>query len=465
MGMRLSLSMLVLLLVTPAVSLAQQEIMHKDVQARWGKVHDRVASRILSRRPVRRLSQAAVRRLVTSPENTDQSQKGRALIKNLVTTARHSGARRGVRRGYTSNDVEYRGKGLAARLGLKTGQSIRWNTKGARLEVKAETSGRVVISSRRHDRYLGALRKEVYRVVDKVVKDPTYQPTAKEQQRLALAPTDLRAEALARKGYKLRREQRGKGLKYELEVKGEQGLKAFAKVFGPAVSTYLPGSGHSQYIHNGWVVDFMFTGREPLRPTNRTVYPVMLSGKEAGRMDKLTDAIINSGWYGAEPTQGNTNYTHGRPPGYWPPRPGIDKKTGNSCTTTHHRAPVGPRLKGFRWLDSLDRAGLVQGSLLTHLTKVSGATRIAKIDELLTSSSGEPRRQLKQLKGIVEQYNGMRMTEFPLDLLGRKQVKDLMGTPYDPRRKGTTDPVGPGFARPMYSGATERIPVVVRLKK
>jgi hypothetical protein len=463
--MRLFSSILVLLLIAPAVSQAQQEIMPKDVQARWGKVHDRVASRILSRRTVRPLSKAAVRRLVTLPENIKQAKEGRALIKNLVTTARHSGARRGVRRGYTSNDVEFRGKGLAARLGLKTGQSIHWNNRGARLEVKAETSGRVVISSRRHDRYMGALRTAVNRIVDKVVKDPAYQPTAKEQLRLALAPTDLRAEALARSGYKLRREQRGKGLKYELEVKGERGLQTFSKVFGPAVSTYLPGKGHSQYLHNGWVVDLMFTGRERLRTTNRTIFPVMLSGKEAGRMDTLVDRIINSGWYGAEPTQGNTNYTHGRPPGYWPPRPGIDKKTGNSCTTTHHRAPVGRRLKSFRWLDSLDRAGLVQGSLLAQLTKVSGATRIAKIDELLTGAQGEPRRQLQQLRGIVEQYNGMGITEFPLGLLGRKQVKDLLGLPYDPKRKGTTDPVGPGFARPMYSGASSRIPVVVRLKK
>jgi len=229
------------------------------------------------------------------------------------------------------------------------------------------------------------------------------------------------------------------------------------------VSTFLPGKGHSQYIHNGWVVDFMFASREDLRPTNQVIYPVMLSGKEAARMDALQNAILEKGFDMGVSTQGSTNYTCGRPPGYWPPRPG-DTKTGNTCTTTHHRAPVGARLPQHRWLDELDHSGLVQGSVLAAIDRVSGQRRVAAIDQLLPTSTGRTREQLTRLRGVVEQYNRLQMTDL-LPLLGRRQLKDLIGVPFDPRHKGTTDPVGPGFARPMYSGAPERIPVVVKLRK
>lgn len=455
-----------LVLTWSAGARAQEErILHQDVQRRWSRTHDRISARILGRETVRAPSSATVQRMIATPENQRAREQGEGLLHALVGQVKGNDVRRGIRRGYGATDIEYRGKNLSARLGLRPGQGVVWSTTRAQIELRAETSGRVVVTSRPHDRYLNALRDAVNGIVSRVANDPDHQLTAKEQRRLALAPTDMRAEALARVGFKLRREEHGKGLKYELEVPGERGLKVFSRVFTPGVSTYLPGKGHSQYIHSGWVVDFMFASREHLRTTNRTVYPVMLGGREAARMDTLVDSVLNRGWDMGVSTQGSTDYTRGRPPGYWPPRPGVDKKTGNTCTTTHHRAPVGSRLADFRWLDALDRSGLVQGSLLDAVSAAHGQQRVAKIDELMVKAGGQTREQLRRLRGIVEQYNGMQMTDFPLQLLGRRQLKDLMGVPFNPAHRGTTDPVGPGFARPMYSGAPERIPVVVKLKK
>jgi len=458
---------IVFLLLTWSLGARAQEerILRQDVQRRWSRTHDQISARILMRQTVKAPSSTTVRRMVATQENQRARKQGGDLLRAIVGHVKGKDVRRGIRRGYGATDVEYRGKGLAARLGLRPGQGVAWSTEHKQLEVRAETSGRVVVTTRRHDRYLSALRDAVNGIVSRVASDPDYQLTAKEQRRLALAPTDMRAEALARVGFKLRREMHGKGLKYELEVPGERGLKVFSQVFGPGVSTYLPGKGHSQYLHGGWVVDFMFASREHLRTTNRTVYPVMLGGKEAARMDTLVDSVLNRGWDMGVSTQGSTDYTRGRPPGYWPPRPGVDRKTGNTCTTTHHRAPVGSRLADFRWLDALDRSGLVQGSLLEAVGAARGQQRVAKIDELMVKAAGQTREQLVRLRGIVEQYNGMQMTDFPLQLLGRRQLKELMGVPFNPTHKGTTDPVGPGFARPMYSSAPERIPVVVKLKK
>jgi hypothetical protein len=307
----------------------------------------------------------------------------------------------------------------------------------------------------------------------------------------------MRAEALARHGFKLKREQRGApgNLKYLLEVKGEQKLKVFSRVFGPGVSTYLPGKGHSQYIHNDRVVDYFFAELNNLRSTNRIVYPVMLSVKEGQRLDLLSQAVIDGYSYGGEAVQGPTK-GHGRPKGSWPPHPRRDRVTGNTCTTTHHRAPVGERRREMVWLDQLDRSlsdlarsGRLKldGTASTKETSVfigkrskpvfltwlsrnwRGPDRIKLVEELIqnnrSSIDHSTYKQLTRLSRWIRYYNKVGLSEFPLELLGRRPLKELMGVKHDPKRLGTTDPLGPGFGRQMYSAAPERVPVVVRLRK
>jgi hypothetical protein len=447
---------------------------------------DRIQRRILNHQRVRPFRQGQV---------SGEIARGKAILEQLVAT---DGVKRGVRRGYGSRDVEFKGRGLAKGVGLASGQSIAWSTRGASHTLKAESSGRVVWTIRRHDRYMNALRGAVTRVVGQLAAEPDRKPTAREQRVLAMAPTDMRAEALARHGLKLERVTSGRegNLKYKLHVRPER-LDLFTRVFGPGVSTYMPGKGHSMYVHHGLVWEtYPVHGSSTLRPTSRTIYPVMLSNREARRMDLLA-ASLEEGFRG-EGSQGPLK-GRGRPAN-WPIKPG-DGATGNTCTTTHHRAPVGSRAKELAWMDGLERsvaelarAGALDGMkvfmprglaswqqkllsikappnpllekpLLRVLTETAPNARMRLLDELARQPkiTSADRANIEKLKPWIELYS-KKLPSFPLELMGRARLKSLMGTPHDPARLGTTDPLGPGYAKGLYSKAPQRVPVLVKLE-
>ncbi len=249
--------------------------------------------------------------------------------------------------------MEFKGRGLARGLGLRSGETIVWNSKGARHVLKAETASRVVLTTQRHDIYMTALRKAVTGIAKKVARDPSATLDGRDQRVLALAPTDMRAEVLADQGFKLTRVQRGPAqkLKYHLVVPAKK-LDLFTKIFGPGVSTMMPGKGHSMYLHQGLVWEtYDVHGSQKIRPTSRTIYPVMLTGQEARRMDVLGVAMKKA--IQATDVQGDLKGS-GRP-SFWPMSP-EQTSTGNTCTTTHHRAPIGPRGRDWVWLDNLQRS-------------------------------------------------------------------------------------------------------------
>lgn len=494
---RIATLLLAALFALPAQAENYRSIAIPNTTARGRALRERIQDRLFSGKTVRPLSQAARARLVNAPGNADAMARGRDLLKGLAGKARSGGIKRGIRRGYGSRDFEYRGSGLAKQLGLSKGQSIAWNTRGARHEVKVESHSRVVWTIRRHDVYASRLRSALGKIVARVARDPSVELSARDQRVLATAPTDMRAEALARHGLKLKRVESGRkgNLKYKLHVPGSR-LPLFTKVFGPGVSTYLPGKGHSMYVHKGLVWEtFRYHGTNELRPTSKTIYPVMLKDAEARNMDLLAKDMGRS--YG-DGVQGRL-MGRGRPPG-WPLAPG-QTKTGNTCTTTHHRAPVGKRLPEMKWIDQLSkvvaqkaRAGgiqiklprehglaglfhqlvgrasadnpLARKPLLEVLTDMRPGARIEILDQLARTPglSAADRANVGKLRTIVEQYNRT-LPGFPLQLVGRAPLKNMMGVPFDPKRPGTTDPVGPGFAKGMYSGAPARIPVLVKLEK
>jgi hypothetical protein len=445
------------------VSAEPGRLVSSELGKAWTARHDRIQEKILARQRVRPPSASTVQKLLADPANQAAARSGSDQLKALNRAVTSGGAKRGVRRGYSGTEVEYSGRGLASRLGLRAGQSTTWATMGAVLEVKAENAGRVVLKVRRHDVFMQALRGAVDTIVAKLAADPTATLTVKEELRLAMAPADLRAEALADHGFKLARQAQATGLKYRLQVTGDRQTRVFARVFGPAMSTYLPGGHHSQYIHSGRIFDTYFAELDmSLRPTNRTVYPVTLGVREAQRLDTLAAAVVSGDSY----VQGTT-YASSRPPGYWPPRPGTDCKSGNSCTTTHHRAPIGNRNASNAWLDELERAQAGSPSLLEQVGSKQGPARLQRIDQLVAdpATSARQRELLGRLRPIVESYNTIGLSQFPLTLLGRAQLKDLLGVSFDPTRAGTTDPVGPGLAKPFYGSAPNRIPVIVELHR
>ncbi len=452
-----------LLLCSASVARAEPgKLVSTGLASVWRARHDRVQEKILARQVVRAPSASTVQKRLADPANQAAARAGADQLKALHQAALSGVARRGTRRGTSGTEVEWSGRGLAGQLGLKAGQSTTWATGSALLEVKAESASRVVLTVRRHDVYLQALRGAVEKIVARLAADPAASLTAKDELRLALAPTDLRAEAMAKQGCKLERQAQASGLKYRLHVTGEQETRLFARVFGPAVTSYLPGNHHSQYIHSGLIFDSFFGElNEPLRSTQRTVYPVTLGVREAQRLDTLAAALVRD-----ESGVQGTSYPAKRPPGYWPPRPGKDCKTGNSCTTTHHRAPIGARSPEHAWLDELEAAPAGQPSLMEQVSR-AGFNRLAKIDELLAAptTTARQRELLGKLRPIVESHGSMGLRSFPLTLLGRAQLKDLLGVPFDPTRPGTTDPVGPGLAKPFYGAAPKRIPVIVQLHR
>jgi hypothetical protein len=490
---------LLLSLVFLASGLAHAEGYRTIALPKGCKVRDRIQDKIMARKIVRPMSQAARTRLAGGEANLAAKAQGRATLKSLYSLSKGSAVKRGMRRGYGSRDIEFKGSGLAKKLGLKKGQSVQWNTRGAAYDLKVESHSRVVLTLRRHDRYMGALRSSVVRVVEKIAAEPSRALTDRDQRVLATAPTDMRAEALAKHGLKLERVKSGTegNLKYKLHVPAAK-LSLYNKVFGPGVSAYMPGKGHSMYVHKGLVWEtFPYHGSSKLRPTSRTIYPVMLSNSESRRMDVLA-ASLKEGYRG-EGSQGGLKAT-GRPAN-WPIKPG-DSATGNTCTTTHHRAPVGQRAPELAWMGKLERSisklaakgalndmklfmpkgleswkqkllhikapsnPLLDKPLLRVLTQTEPRQRIELLDQLATRPgiTAEDRANIGKLKPWVELYN-KKLPSFPLELMGRTQLKSVMGVPHDPKRLGTTDPLGPGYAMGLYSKAPHRIPVLVKLEK
>ena len=443
--------------------------------------------KLLAREVVRAPARTVVAELVAAPGNAAARAEGEALVARL-------GAKRGVtkagRKGYTSRDTIYSAKNLASALRLKRGEKRVWDTPTAHYELEATGANSVTVVERPHDVVLTSLRRVVGRIVARLVANPRSKPTRQEQLVLGLAPPDLRAEVLATvKGFKLRRITAGgaANLKYELELNSDDSeqFQLYARVFGPNLHGYMPGHGHSYAIHNEQVLETYSGTTDGLRATSASVYPVALTDHEAKNVDVFFGAALTE-----HDDVTRSEVSRGRPKPYPPTLK--DKSTQNSCTTTFHRMPVGKRSAEMAWLDALEtkvlalakggrlkpsgRVGsrreiqalkLEEVPLLRALDSLSPYVRLEVLQSLAQYAGLDQttREQLGTLRTWAEHYIELDIPRFPLELLGREPLKNLIGVPFDRARKGTTDPPGPGFARQMFVGAPERVPVIVRLRE
>jgi hypothetical protein len=257
----------------------------------------------------------------------------------------------------------------------------------------------------------------------------------------------------------------------------ERQMAIYNRVMSPNLITYMPAGGHSKYVSRGQVTDLYFNSSYgDLRPQSkkRPMFPTWLSDLEASRMKQVFVAG-NRSWS----TSMGTKMSHGRP-GMWPPTKTQRKATGNSCTTTFIRAPVGEREGRYAWIDALQakvqqraRAGRVSvdGVDLREtklLEAVSGKDRAGYEAIFAAVKRQMPRgdaRKLDRLKGEVDFFFGklkgrrgwgVNATEactFPMDLMHRAPLSRMANI------KG--DPVGPGMGKQkFYGGDPTRLGVV-----
>jgi hypothetical protein len=349
-----------------------------------------------------------------------------------------------------------------------------------------------------------AIKKAVYENGRKLVKQIAANPTGKvspaEQKVLGLLSPMQRAQLLKEEaGFQVEK------VKFKVEGQPTTKLKITLKRFGylysyngndqdftkqmsvfnrvmsPNSIAYVPAGCHSKYLAGGEVVD-LYAGRNfgALHPNSRPFFPTWMSDAEAKNMKTIFD-VGNSSWDTALGEQ----VSHGRA-GMWPPT-ATTKKTGNSCTTTFIRAPIGARQSAYAWIDELQgkvstaaAAGRIQVNGVdlkkqTLLEAVTGKTPEAT-DRIFTAVKAALRgeaRNLDKLRGEVtfffdklkskpDRYGHSRVEankcNFPMELMHRVPLSELA--------KITGDPVGPGMATQKFRAADPtRIGVVTVFEK
>jgi hypothetical protein len=353
-----------------------------------------------------------------------------------------------------------------------------------------------------------AIRTAVYengrKVVKKIVENPSAKPSASESKVLGLLSPTQRAQLLKEEaGFQVEK------VKFKVDGQPTTKLKITLKRFGydeysygtqpstdytkqmsiyhrvmtPNSIAYVPAGYHSKYLNHGEVIDLWgnsSSGYGALRPNDKPFFPTWMSDAEAKNMKTVFD-VGNSSWSSAL----GDKLAHGRP-GMWPPA-ATTKKTGNSCTTTFIRAPIGERQGAYAWIDELQAkvtAAAVAGRIRidgvdlkkqTLLEAVTGK-KPEKTDQIFaavkTALRGEA-RNLDKLRGEVTFFFDKLKSQpnsysyppvapntctFPMELMHRTPLAELAGI------KG--DPVGPGMATQKFRSADPtRIGVVTVFEK
>jgi hypothetical protein len=364
------------------------------------------------------------------------------------------------------------------------------------------------VIARRTEAMRKAILANARKIVKAIVANPNEQPAAAEQNVLGLLSPAQRAQLLKEEaGFKvekvkfkvngtptdklkitLKRYATGEGTYFSTPPATPEfarQMSIYNRVMGANIVTYMPAGGHSKYTSRGGVFDmwdtFAYGG---LRPNNHPLFPTWLSDGEAKRLKSIADP---AGWnWSAYLGQ---KLSHGRP-GMWPPTPGQTLATGNSCTTTFIRAPIGEREASYAWIDGL------QGKIRAAANPRSGrgALEVAGVDlkgrNLLEAITGKtpaeygpifdaiksklPREaaRIDKLRAEVDFFHGQLKTTsydysartstdkcvFPLDLMHRTPLAQLA--------KITGDPVGPGMATQKFRAADPtRLGVVTVFEK
>jgi len=342
------------------------------------------------------------------------------------------------------------------------------------------------------------MRKAIYRNAEKIVRDivanPSASPAKREQMILGLVSPIDRARLLKDVAgfkvdkvkykvngrpttkYKVRLERHGYSEWGYGDAPAEfsKQMSIYNRVMSPNVITYAPAGGHSKYVSRGKVLDLYFNSDYgALRPNNKPLFPVWLSDGEAARMKQVFD-VGNTNWSYAM----GEKVSHGHA-GMWPPTETQRAKTGNSCTTTFIRAPVGERQAQYAWIDALqgkvakaakdgrvrvDGANLADKGLLDAITGKNPEQYRAVFDQLRRQMPAEA-RNLDKLQRQVDffvdklggtqggRYNwqtgayegGTKKCAFPLDLMHRTPLSTMANI------KG--DPMGPGMATQKFRAA------------
>jgi len=335
-----------------------------------------------------------------------------------------------------------------------------------------------------------AIKKAVYengrKVVKKIVENPSAKPSAAEHKILGLLSPTQRAQLLKEEaGFQVDKvkfkvdgtpttklkvtlkrfgyDEYGYGSQTPAEYTKQMSI--YNRVMSPNSIAYVPAGYHSKYLNHGEVIDLWGSSNYgALRPNAKPLFPTWMSDAEAKNMKTVFD-VGNSSWASSL----GEKMAHGRP-GMWPPAPAT-KKTGNSCTTTFIRAPIGERQAAYAWIDELQAkvsaaaaAGRLQVNGVdlkkqTLLEAVTGKTPEATdriFTAVKTALRGET-RNLDKLRGEVSfyfeklksqpsQYSWERVEAnkctFPMDLMHRTPLSELANI------KG--DPVGPGMATPKF---------------
>jgi hypothetical protein len=352
-----------------------------------------------------------------------------------------------------------------------------------------------------------AIHKNATKVVQRIVASPGASASKSERMILGLVSPSERALLLKDvAGFKVEKVKYKVGgvptTKYKVRLKrhgyGEYGygsppaefkkqMDIYNRVMGTGIVIYAPAGGHSKYVSQGHMLDLYGSNSYgALRPNQHPLFPVWLSDGEASRMKQIFHAGNESWKYSM-----GTKMSHGRP-GMWPPTKTQRKATGNSCTTTFIRAPVGERKADYAWIDKLQakvqqaaEAGRVSAEGVdlkknTLLEALTGKTQeqyravFAKLKRKMRSQAqdlGKLEREVDFFYGKLKGKHGARWDyqtrsytggtdkcTFPMDLMHR--------TPLAEMAKITGDPVGPGMAKQKFRAADPmRIGVVTVFEK
>jgi hypothetical protein len=354
-----------------------------------------------------------------------------------------------------------------------------------------------------------AINRNAEKVVRSIVANPDASPTKREQMILGLVAPQQRAKLLKEvagfKVDKVRYKVNGVPTdKYKITLKrhgfnpsewGSYGtptaefakqMKIYDRVMGANIITYAPAGGHSKYVSQGEMIDLY--GGSPygaVRPNKHPLFPTWLSDVEAARMKEVFD-VGNNHWSYAL----GTKMSHGRP-GMWPPTKTQRAATGNSCTTTFIRAPIGDRDPQYAWIDALQEkvaAAAKAGQVTVQGVDLSGKRLLEAITgkkpadyqavfAALKQQLPREARNLDKLKGEVDffhdklkgrgygyysygSYNSSAEEKcmFPMDLMHRTPLSQMAGI--------TGDPVGPGMAKQKFrAGDPTRLGVVTVFEK
>jgi hypothetical protein len=358
------------------------------------------------------------------------------------------------------------------------------------------------IISQRTEAMKNAIFANARKIVKAIVAKPAAKPTASEQNILGLLSPSQRAQLLKEEaGFKVEKVKfKVNGTptdKFKITLKRystdswsststpefTKQMSIYNRVMGPNIVTYMPAGGHSKYVARGEVFDIYGMGPYgALRANNYTLFPTWLSDGEAKRLKTIVDPA-GSNWS----QYLGTKMSHGRP-GMWPPtKEQRGPATGNSCTTTFIRAPIGERESRYAWIDQLQ--GKISAAAAAN--KLNNAGVDLKKQNLLEAITGKKPAEygpiftaikaklpaeaanIDKLRAEVDFFYGKLKTAppqysweqqqpekcvFPMDLMHR--------TPLAQMAKISGDPVGPGMATQKFrAGDPTRVGVVTVFEK